>query len=143
MDESGVKTLCNCVALGAVYFPLRRGVSWMEAGSHVLEVLKRLVKVSGEVKWRDVKRRNPAAAKLLFEIVDAKRIVIHYRTPDDVVRAVAELARGARLAVVDNQLFPKGAQLGVRYVEKDSRRVPGLQLADVVAGWARDFHCHG
>ncbi|MEL9990067.1 MAG: hypothetical protein QXP98_03100 [Thermoproteus sp.] len=25
VDESGAKSVCNCVALGAVYFPPRRG----------------------------------------------------------------------------------------------------------------------
>ncbi|MEL9990066.1 MAG: hypothetical protein QXP98_03105 [Thermoproteus sp.] len=112
-------------------------------GAHLLEVLKRLVKVSGEVKWRDVKRRNPDAARLVFEVVEARWAVFHYRSPDDVVRAVSELAKGVRLVVVDNQLLPRGSRLGVRHVEKDSRRVPGLQLADVVAGWARDTYCRG
>jgi hypothetical protein len=32
---------------------------------------------------------------------------------------------------------------GFRYVERDSRRTPGIQLADVVAGYYRERLCRG
>ena len=73
--------------------------------------------------------------------MEARWTVLHFNDWEDFQRAVAQLAAGSRLVVVDHQLLPKGAVLGVRYIERDSRKVPGLQLADVVAGWARDTYC--
>ncbi|MEM1568249.1 MAG: DUF3800 domain-containing protein [Pyrobaculum sp.] len=43
---------------------------------------------------------------------------------------------------MDNQLL-QGVKPAVYYLERDSRRVPGLQLADVVAGYARRELCGG
>jgi len=58
VDESGVKSLCNCVAPGAVAFQPRPGVSYLELSRHLVEGIKRMLRVSGELKWRDVVRRG-------------------------------------------------------------------------------------
>ncbi len=67
--------------------------------------------------------------------------VFRFSSHSDVEAALRELAEGAVLVVVDNQLLPKRPRLGVRVIERDSRRVPGLQLADVAAGFARWNGC--
>lgn len=141
IDESGLKRPCNCIALGAVYFPSKYGETYLDVGVDVLEQIKQMARLRGEVKWRDVKRRAAGAIEVVFSRVEARWTVLHFNDWGDLQRAVARLAAGSRLVVVDHQLLPKGAVLGVRYIERDSRKVPGLQLADVVAGWARDTYC--
>ena len=51
IDESGVKSFCNCVTLGAVAFLERRGESYM-VGRHLVEGIKKMLRVGGELKWR-------------------------------------------------------------------------------------------
>jgi hypothetical protein len=141
IDESGLKESCNCVALGAVAFRGRRGVSYLELGAHLVENLKRMLHVGGELKWLDVRRRgNVVAIELIRMVADIRYSAIHYTSPEDLARAVEELASGAKLVVVDNQLLPR-QYLKAQVLERDSRRVPGLQLADVVAGYARSLLC--
>lgn len=142
IDESGLKESCNCVALGAVAFRGRRGVSYLELGAHLVENLKRMLHVGGELKWLDVRRRGNVVAviELIRRVADIRYSAIHYTSPEDLARAVEELASGAKLVVVDNQLLPR-QYLKAQVLERDSRRVPGLQLADVVAGYARSLLC--
>lgn len=144
IDESGLKRPCNCLSLGAVAFPRRRGVSYLELGYHLVEGIKTFLKVGGELKWRAVKRRGDpeTVISLIRQVAEIKYIAFHYKGPEDVTKGVEILARGASLVVVDNQLL-QGAKPAVYYLERDSRRVPGLQLADVVAGYAREKLCGG
>jgi len=142
IDESGLKESCNCVALGAVAFRGRRGVSYLELGAHLVENLKRMLHVGGELKWLDVRRRGNVVAviELIRKVADIRYSAIHYTSPEDLARAVEELASGAKLVVIDNQLLPR-QYIKAQVLERDSRRVPGLQLADVVAGYARSLLC--
>jgi len=73
-------------------------------------------------------------------VADVRYLAIHYTSPEDLARAVEELASGAKLVVIDNQLLPR-QYIKAQVLERDSRRVPGLQLADVVAGYARSLLC--
>ncbi|AET33169.1 hypothetical protein P186_1759 [Pyrobaculum ferrireducens] len=143
VDESGVKSFCNCVAVGAVAFEARYGVPYMELGRHVLERIRRMARVGGEVKYSDVRRRADveAVVRLISEVAEVRFRVVHFTSHGDVEEAVAELSRGAVLVVLDNQLLPRRPRIGARVIERDSRRVPGLQLADVVAGYARSREC--
>ncbi|MGC9051412.1 hypothetical protein [Pyrobaculum sp.] len=49
VDESGVKSFCNCVAVGAVAFEARYGVPYMELGRHVLERIRRMARVGARL----------------------------------------------------------------------------------------------
>ncbi|RFA95572.1 DUF3800 domain-containing protein [Pyrobaculum aerophilum] len=143
VDESGVKSPCNCVALGAVAFEAKYGVTYMELGSNVVERIRRMARIGGELKWGDVRRRADASAviRLISEVAEVRYAVFHFSSYADVERALGDLARGALLVVVDNQLLAGKPRLGVRVIERDSRRMPGLQLADVIAGFARQRGC--
>ena len=102
-----------------------------------------MAKVGGELKFGDVRRRADVQSviRLISEAAEVRYRVFHFSSYSDVEMALRELAEGAVLVVVDNQLFPRRPRLGVRVIERDSRRVPGLQLADVVAGFARWSGC--
>jgi hypothetical protein len=143
VDESGAKSPCNCVALGAVAFEARYGITYMELGLHLVERIKRMARVGGELKWSDVRRRADVGAvlRLISEAAEVRHAVFHYKSAEDVERALAGLVEGAVLVVADNQLLAGRPRLGVRLIERDSRKVPGLQLADVVAGFARWSSC--
>jgi len=143
VDESGAKSLCHCVALGAVAFQPRPGVSYLELGRHLVEGIKRMLRVGGELKWRDVVRRGKpeAVLALIQTVAEVRYTVSHYTGEAELAARLEEIVQGADLVVLDNQLLPKGLRLGVRTVERDSRRVPGIQLADVVAGYARQALC--
>ena len=143
VDESGVKSLCHCVALGAVAFQPRPGVSYLELGRHLVEGIKRMLRVGGELKWRGVVRRGrpETVLALIQAAAEVRYSAFHYTGEAELAARLEELVRGADLVVLDNQLLPKGLRLGVRTVERDSRRVPGIQLADVVAGYARQALC--
>lgn len=143
VDESGAKSPCNCVALGAVAFEAKYGVTYMELGRHVLERIRRLARVGGELKWGDVRRRADVqmVIRLISEVAEVRYKVFHFASYADVEKALEELAEGALLVVVDNQLLARKPRLGARVIERDSRKVPGLQLADIIAGHARQKHC--
>ncbi len=104
--------------------------------------LKQMFHVGGELKWLDVRRRGNVVAiiELIRMVADVRYSAIHYIPPEDLARAVEELASGAKLVVVDNQLLPR-QHLKAQVLERDLRRVPGLQLANVVAGYARSSLC--
>ncbi|AET32941.1 hypothetical protein P186_1522 [Pyrobaculum ferrireducens] len=145
IDESGLKDVCNCVALGAVAFASSRGATYLELGRHLVDNIKRMLRIGGELKWRAVKRRgNPEAVIALIEkAAELRYTAFHYKTPEGFLRELEELARDAALAVLDNQLLHGDLRPGFRYVERDSRRTPGIQLADVVAGYYRERLCGG
>jgi len=143
VDESGVKSLCHCVAPGAVAFQPRPGVSYLELGKYLVEGIKRMLRVGGELKWRDVVRRGrpEAILALIQAAAEVRYTAFHYTGESELAARLEEIVQGADLVVLDNQLLPKGLRLWVKTVERDSRRVPGIQLADVVADYARQTLC--
>jgi len=74
-------------------------------------------------------------------VAEVRYTAFHYTGDSELAARLGEIVRGADLVVLDNQLLPKGLSLGIRTFERDSRRVPGIQLADVVAGYARQTLC--
>jgi len=131
------------VALGAVAFQPRPGVSYLELGKYLVEGIKRMLRVGGELKWRDVVRRGrpEAVLALIQAAAEVRYTAFHYTGAAELAARLEEIVQGADLVVLDNQLLPRGLRLGVKTVERDSRRVPGIQLADVVAGYARQALC--
>jgi len=146
VDESGVKTRCNCVAVGVVAFEATYGRSYLEVGSWIVDAIKRVAKVGGELKWRDVERRGVAEFALGLIRSAATYVngsATHFLDFNNFANFVMGLIpKGTRLVVLDHQLLPRNVRLGgARIVERDSRRVPGLQLADIVAGYHRRALC--
>jgi len=116
VDESGAKSLCHCVALGVAAFQPRPGVSYLELGRHLVKGIKRMLRVGGELKWRDVVRRGrPEAVLVLIQAVaEVRYTAFHYTGEAELVARLEEIVQGANLVVLDNQLLPRGLRLGVK-----------------------------
>ncbi|MGC9131931.1 MAG: DUF3800 domain-containing protein [Pyrobaculum sp.] len=113
-----MKDVCNCVVLGAVAFASSRGATYLELGRHLVDNIKRMLRIGGE--RRAVKRRgNPEAViDLIEKAAELRYVAFHYKTPEGFLRELEELARDAALAVLGNQLLHGGLRTGFRYVER-------------------------
>jgi len=97
VDESGAKSLCRCVALGAVAFQPRPGVSYLELGKYLVEGIKRMLRVGGELKWRDVVRRGrpEAVLALIQAAAEVRCTAFHYTGEAELAARLEELVRGS------------------------------------------------
>jgi len=109
------------VALGAVAFQPWPGVTHLELGRHLVECIKKMLRVGGELKWRDVVRRGrpEAILALIQAAAEVRYTAFHYTGEAKLAARLEELVRGADLVVLDNQLLPRGLKVGVKTVERD------------------------
>ena len=158
-DEGGLARRCSTLCVAVLCFEVEG--SALHAGREVLEEVRRLLGiVSGEVKFRVVKRASRRRGVRLEEVMDLilSRCVgygcacshIEYEERlqklkvELLVRAAGEAgARGSTLFLDEGLLPSRDSVLGrVResvgavYVKlRPSHRTPGVQLADVYAGF--------
>lgn len=140
-DESGTgKGPCNCLVIGGVLIEVSG--SYVYGGVELLQSIKKRFDVKGEVKWRLLKRRGLGEA--VFREVSSRFPVEYVKIhvgEGDVERAFLALLRRVKadLYVVDKGLIDTRLFSGV--VERPSHKVPGIQLADIVAGHFADQLC--
>lgn len=113
----------------------------MELGAHLVKNIKRLLGIGGELKWIEVRRRGDpeVVMELISRVTDVRHGVFHFEGRGQFMERLRRLVEGAAVVVADNQLML--GPIAARVIERDSRRVPGIQLADVVAGYARSKLC--
>ncbi|MEM1572099.1 MAG: DUF3800 domain-containing protein [Pyrobaculum sp.] len=140
VDESGLKSPCHCVAVAVIVAEVRG--SYLYWGLDVISQLRASAGVQGEIKWRLVKRRGLASRALaLIGTLETHRDVHHYVDRESFETWLWRLLTGikADLYVLDEGLadprkFP-------RAVSKPSHKVPGIQLADLLAGYTAELFC--
>ncbi len=140
IDESGRKAPCNRVVVAAVVAEVRG--SYLYWGHDLLARVSRAVGADREVKWRTVRRRGAVGVALsVLRGLERHWTAVHYTGQDAFEAALWRfLTRlNADLHVLDEGLanpskFP-------RAVSRPSHRVPGLQLADLLAGCVADGAC--
>jgi len=141
VDESGTgKGVCNCIVIAAIVSTVPRGVSYLEHLSDVVEEIRRRAGVRGELKWRIIKRRGVGewAYALVTSRADTRFVWGHIDAPETTNTLMRTLVAGlGKARVVADHGLPK--LQGVEY--HDSRRVPGIQLADIVAGRLAEEFC--
>jgi len=142
VDESGrgPKASCSCYVVGGVLIEVAG--SYMYGGLGLVEALKRRYGIVKELKWRVLKRMG-VGEEVYVEIV--RRYPTYYVAvhigEEDLEQAFLRLVKSveADLYVVDEGLVNVGKF--ARVVAKPSHKVPGIQLADVVAGRAAERLC--
>lgn len=140
VDESGVKSPCSCVVLAAVV--AQTAGSYIYWGIDVLSEIKRAAGLTGEAKWRLVKRRGAADFALsALGRLEGRWAVVHYtdRRSFEVELWKFLTSIQADLYVLDEGIadpskFP-------RAIARASHKVPGIQLADLLAGSVADRTC--
>jgi len=116
--------------------------SYMYGGLDLAEAFKRRYGIVKELKWRVLKRMG-VGEEVYEEIV--RRYPTYYVAvhigEEDLEQAFLRLVKSveADLYVVDEGLVNVGKF--ARVVAKPSHKVPGIQLADVVAGHATERLC--
>lgn len=82
----------------------------MELGRHLVEGIKKMLRVGGELKWRDVARRGDPTAvmELIRAVAEVRYTAFHYMGEGDLAARIRGLVEGASLVVLDNQLLPRG-----------------------------------
>lgn len=143
LDESGRKSPCNCVIVGAVIAQVSGSYAYWGLG--VVDEIKKAAGIRGELKWRAVKRRG--AVELVLSVLsrlETRWVAIHY-----VDKSVFESDLWRFLVDLDADLYVLDVGLAdprkfPRAVARPSHKVPGIQLADLLAGWAAETArgCH-
>lgn len=140
VDESGLKSPCHCVAVAVLVAEVRG--SYLYWGLDILEQLREAAGERGEVKWRLVKRRGLAERALaILGGLERRWAAHHYVDKEGFEAWLWRLLTGvdADIYVLDEGLAdPKKFP---RAVAKPSHKVPGIQLADVLAGYAAEVLC--
>jgi hypothetical protein len=140
IDGSGQTAVCNCVVLAGIVY--EGPASYVYAFSDYVDALRRRYGIAGELKWRELWRRGgAAAAEELEKLFDTAWVSLHYRGETSLAEAIWSLMRRLRahLYVVDEGLINPRAF--PRTISRPSHKVPGIQLADVLAGYRRRAAC--
>jgi hypothetical protein len=140
IDGSGQTAVCNCVVLAGIVY--EGSASYVYAFSDYVDALRRRYGIAGELKWRELWRRGgAAAAEELEKLFDTAWVSLHYRGQASLAEALWSLMRRlmAHLYVIDDGLVNPRAF--PRTISRPSHKVPGIQLADVLAGYHRRTAC--
>jgi len=168
VDESGLPTRCSTFVVAAVWKLVPPSVSYYQLGAAALLRAARELGMerARELKYTAARRRGwEAVGRVVEEIAREFQIdyeVLHAEGPSDrlhalvaVAKRLVERARGAEVCVLVIDEAPLdadalrrtlkalvgGCDLHVRM--KSSRKVAGLQLADLVAGFVRERYLKG
>ena len=163
VDESGLPTRCSAFVVAAVWKIVPPSVSYYQLGAAALLRAARELGMerARELKYTAARRRGwEVVGKIVRDIAREFRVdyeALHAEGSSDRLRALAAVARkladGARSArvcvfVIDEapldlgtlrrtlKSLMGGCELDVKM--KSSRKVAGLQLADLVAGFVRE-----
>jgi hypothetical protein len=136
IDDSGQTAVCNCAVLAGIVY--EGSASCVYAFSDYVDALKRRYGIAGDLKWRELWRRGgAAAAEELEKLFETAWVSLHYRGQASLAEALWSLMRRLRahLYVIDDGL------VNPRTISRPSHKVPGIQLADVLAGYRRRTAC--
>ncbi|MGC9170502.1 MAG: DUF3800 domain-containing protein [Thermoproteus sp.] len=133
VDESGTKSFCNCVVVAGLV--VEAAGSYVYWGVGLVDEIRRSLGIVGELKWRRVKRRGGRElVEALLRRFEVRHFAVHYTSQRDfethLWRFLTDI--DADIFVLDTGLAD--ASKFPRAVSKPSHKVPGLQLADLVAG---------
>jgi hypothetical protein len=140
IDGSGQTAVCNCVVLAGIVY--EGPASYVYAFGDYVDALRRRYGIAGELKWRELWRRGgAAAAEELEKLFETAWVSLHYRGQASLAEALWSLMRRLRahLYVVDEGLIDP--RVFPRTISRPSHKVPGIQLADVLAGYRRRAAC--
>jgi len=140
IDGSGQTAFCNCVVLAGVVYEGSAG--YLYAFAEYADALRRRLGVTGELKWREVKRRGGfAVVEELERRLETAWVSFHYQNQVNLATALWQLMKQLRasLYVVDEGLV--NPRVFPRTVSRPSHKVPGIQLADLIAGYYRSVAC--
>lgn len=138
VDESGRKSYCNCVVVAALAADVQG--SYMYWGIDIVERIRRELGISGELKWRRVKRRGGARlVEMLIRSFEVEHLAVHYTSQRDFEEALWRFLTDidADMYVLDVGLAD--ASKYPRAVNKPSHKVPGIQLADLAVGYISEI----
>jgi hypothetical protein len=134
VDESGLKSFCNCVVVAGVLAAVSG--SYMYWGEGVVRRIREALGVSGELKWRVVKRRG--GRRLVEELLrglEVRHFAVHYTSQVEFEKALWRFLVEVPadfyvldVGLADASKFP-------RAVNKPSHKTPGIQIADLAAGF--------
>lgn len=142
LDESGQggRAHCTCLVIAGVLVEVAG--SYLYGGIELVDLLKRRYGIRRELKWRVLKRMGvgEGAYRAIVERYPTTYASVHIGE-EEVKKALLRLMRNASadLYVVDEGLIKLGRS--ARVVARASHKVPGLQLADVVAGRLAEELC--
>jgi len=158
-DESGSPVHCTVMCMSIICFERRPGVASHMHGYEAWTSVRRLLGWRrGELKYRGVRRAAERRGIGVEEVLShtfaaavlAAGCCVHVeeapRARPGLVEAVAGLVPGGSTVFLDNEALPGGLagarrlsrRLGVWLRFADSARTPGVQLADILAGYLRE-----
>ena len=168
VDESGLPIRCSTFVVAAVWKAVPPSVSYYQLGAAALLRAARELGMerARELKYTAARRRGwEAVGRVVEEIAREFRVdyeVLHAERPSDRLRALVavakrlvEQARGAEVCVLVIDEAPLNTDMLRRILKplvggcdlnvkmKSSRKVAGLQLADLVAGFVREQYLKG